>query len=193
MVNGAHGALPSRCPETPLDVRRRTEDGRRERGACADTRRRRRDSTVRPVGPAALGCAFSMVPLQVRLVRQSAQHLLHAIAQGARRIPPDAIVDPLADLFAFDQPRLTQEAQVVRNGGLLDRNGRLEVADADATFVAGEHVEQLQPHRVGELFQVRGESPSASPYVRLGRALTSQQRSPNWRSTISSVLGTTTG
>ena len=85
------------------------------------------------------------------------QYLLHAIAQRPYRIPLDAIVDPLAYLFTLDEAGFTQQAQVMGNSGLLDRNCRFEITDANATFIAREHVKQLQPYGVCELLEVRGD------------------------------------
>ena len=56
----------------------------------------------------------------------------------------DAIVGPDTDLFAFDETGLTQQAEVVGHRRLLDRDGGLEIADADPSLVALQHVDQLK-------------------------------------------------
>jgi hypothetical protein len=43
----------------------------------------------------------------------------------------------------------------MRDGGLLDRDSGFEVADANASFVSREHVQQLQAHRMREVLEVR--------------------------------------
>ena len=86
--------------------------------------------------------------------------MLDALAQRARRVPFDAVVDPLPHFFAFDQSRLTQQAKVVGDRRLLYRYRRLEIADAHATFIPRENVEKLESHRMRELFEVRRQRSS---------------------------------
>lgn len=82
------------------------------------------------------------------------QRLLDPVPQRARRVAPDAIVDPLTHLLAIDEACFSQESEVVGNRGLLHRHRRLEVADADPPCVARKDVEQLQSHRVREVLEV---------------------------------------
>ena len=85
---------------------------------------------------------------------KGAQHLLNAVAQGSCLIATNPVVDPLSNLFTLDQPRFAQQPKVMRHGGLLDGHRRLEIADAYAAFVAGQHVQQLQSHRMREVFEI---------------------------------------
>jgi hypothetical protein len=85
---------------------------------------------------------------------KGAKQVLDPVAKCAGFLALDAIVDPLPHLLALDQPRFAQQPQVMRDRGLLHRYRRLEIADAYATFVAREYIQELQPHRVRELLQV---------------------------------------
>lgn len=81
-----------------------------------------------------------------------------AVAESREGVAVYAVVRVQPLLLAMHQSSLTQESEMVRDGGLLYRDGRLEVTHAHRTLLACQHVEELHPHRVGQDLKVRGRT-----------------------------------
>ena len=72
------------------------------------------------------------------------------------RVGCDAVVDPCPTALARDEPRLSQNPQVVRDRGLVERERIGEVADADLTGSSGQGREHREPIGIGDRLQERG-------------------------------------
>ena len=81
-----------------------------------------------------------------------------AVAESREGVAVYAVVRVQPLLLAMHQSSLTQESEMVRDGGLLYRDRGFEVAHAHSALVALEHVNQLEPDRVGQDLEVRGEA-----------------------------------
>jgi hypothetical protein len=66
------------------------------------------------------------------------------------RVGGQAIVDPRAAALTRDEAGLSQDAQMVRNRGLVQREAGREIADADLILGSRERGEDRQPVRIGK-------------------------------------------
>src|SRR5262249_4287487 len=75
-------------------------------------------------------------------------------AEGRERLTLNEIVGPQTPALAVDQPSLAQQAQMVRDGRLLDRQGGLQIADADLAGAAAQDIQDLHPNRVRQYREI---------------------------------------
>jgi hypothetical protein len=68
------------------------------------------------------------------LPEDGGQRIAEPLVRGRR----EAVVDPGAAAFARDQPGFAQDAEVMRNGWLIERQAVGEVADANLAVDASE-------------------------------------------------------
>jgi len=71
------------------------------------------------------------------------------LAESIDRLGPDCVVDGRAVALCVDPTGLSQDAQVVRHGGLVNRAAGGEIAGADGA-VGAELMKDRQPCRVGD-------------------------------------------
>lgn len=69
-------------------------------------------------------------------------------SEGSQHFAVHSIVDPESRLLTLHQPGFAKNAEVMRDGGLLDCHGAFEIADAHSAFVAREYVKQLEADRM---------------------------------------------
>jgi hypothetical protein len=84
------------------------------------------------------------------------ESLADAVSQGADGGAVGAIVGERPTPLYGDEAGRSQKAEVVRDGGLLDGERLLEVADAHGLALAHEQREELQANRMGEQLQFSG-------------------------------------
>src|SRR5688572_15413950 len=66
----------------------------------------------------------------------------------AKRLRPQRVHPPLPVWTHIDEPAVVQDAQVSRDAGLVDLDGRDDVVDG--LLAVSEHVHDMQPNGIGK-------------------------------------------